>query len=133
MNRRPLVIFGALILVVTAWLALRIHSGQSDPTATATPAANAPDARPAVPPPHPTPAKPESPPDPPQRPNRSWEPPKHKPAKEAYPVAQALPGKPGFVLSPYNNKIIDVRDLPSGTLVSDPTQPPENRAYFRVP
>ena len=31
------------------------------------------------------------------------------------------------------NKIIDVRDLPSGTLVSDPTQPLENRACFRLP
>ena len=48
-------------------------------------------------------------------------------------VASEVPGKPGFVLSPFNNKIIDVRDIPSGTLVADPTYPPSERKYFRVP
>lgn len=55
-----------------------------------------------------------------------------------YPVAKAAPGKEGFVLSPYNNKIIDVRDdagkkLARGTLVSDPTYPATEKKYFRVP
>jgi hypothetical protein len=48
-------------------------------------------------------------------------------------VASEVPGKPGFVLSPFNSKIIDVRDIPSGTLVADPTYPPSERKYFRVP
>lgn len=51
----------------------------------------------------------------------------------AYPVAVAVPGKPGFVFSPYNNGIVDVRAIPSGTLVSDPGFPAEEKKYFRVP
>lgn len=49
--------------------------------------------------------------------------------KQDYPVAKAIPGKPGFVLSPYTNKIIDVREMPPGTLVRDP----EHKAVFRLP
>jgi len=55
-----------------------------------------------------------------------------------YEFAKKAPGKEGFVLSPYNNKIIDVRDdagkkLARGTLVSDPTYPAAEKKYFRVP
>ena len=50
-----------------------------------------------------------------------------------YPTAQAVPGKDGFVFSPYNSKVIDVRDIPSGTLVADPTFAPEEKKRFRVP
>lgn len=50
-----------------------------------------------------------------------------------YPVAVAVPGKPGFVFSPYNNGIVDVRAIPSGTLVSDPGYPAEEKKFFRVP
>jgi len=55
-----------------------------------------------------------------------------------YDFAKKAPGRDGFVLSPYNNKIIDVRDdagkkLPRGTLVSDPTYPASEKKYFRVP
>lgn len=49
------------------------------------------------------------------------------------PVASPVPGKPGFVLSPFNNKIIDVKGIPSGTLVQDPTYPASEKKYFRVP
>ncbi len=62
--------------------------------------------------------------------------PKHKPAPPVdvpHPVAVAVEGKPGFVMSPFNSKIIDVRDMPPGTLVSDPTYPSEEQKYFRVP
>lgn len=62
--------------------------------------------------------------------------PKHKPAPplpEPAPTAAAVKGKPGFIFSPFNNKIIDVRDLPPGTLVADPTYPSEEKKYFRVP
>ena len=47
--------------------------------------------------------------------------------------ANKVPGKEGFVFSPYNNKIVDVRDIPSGTLVQDPTYTGEGKGYFRVP
>ena len=50
-----------------------------------------------------------------------------------YPFANKVPGKEGFVFSPYNNKVVDVRDIPSGTLVQDPTYPASEKKYFRVP
>ena len=34
-----------------------------------------------------------------------------------------FPGKEGFVFSPYNKKVVDVRGIPSGTLVADPMFP----------
>jgi hypothetical protein len=49
------------------------------------------------------------------------------------PVAKVVPGKPGFVFSPFNKKIIDVKGIPSGTLVQDPTFPASEKKYFRVP
>jgi hypothetical protein len=49
------------------------------------------------------------------------------------PVASAIPNSPGMVFSPYNQKIIDVRDLPSRTLVKDPSFPAQDKKYFRVP
>jgi hypothetical protein len=48
-------------------------------------------------------------------------------------TASKVQGKPGFVFSPHNNKVVDVRDIPSGTLVQDPTYPAADRKYFRVP
>ena len=61
-----------------------------------------------------------------------------EPKRTEYPVASKVPGKEGYVFSPYNNKIISVRDeqdrlIPSGTLVQDPTFPPADKKYFRVP
>lgn len=53
--------------------------------------------------------------------------------KRDYTFANKVPGKDGFVFSPYNNKVVDVRDIPSGTLVQDPTYPPAEKKYFRVP
>ena len=50
-----------------------------------------------------------------------------------YSVATKAPGKEGFVLSPYNNKLVDVRDIASGTLVQDPTYTGDGKGYFRVP
>lgn len=50
-----------------------------------------------------------------------------------YAKANKVPGKEGFVFSPYNNKVVDVRDIPSGTLVQDPTYTGEGKGYFRVP
>jgi len=58
-----------------------------------------------------------------------------KPAepKKEYPYATKVPGKDGFVLSPYNTKVIDVRDIPAGTLVQDPNYPASEKKYFRIP
>lgn len=50
-----------------------------------------------------------------------------------YPFASKVPGKQGFVFSPYNKQVIDVREIPSGTLVQDPTYPASEKKYFRVP
>lgn len=49
------------------------------------------------------------------------------------PTAVPVPGKEGIVFSPFNNKPIDVKGFPSGTLVADPTFPIEEKKYFRVP
>ena len=53
--------------------------------------------------------------------------------KPEYSYASKVPGKEGFVFSPYNNKVVDVRDIPSGTLVQDPTYPAAEKKYVRVP
>ena len=45
-------------------------------------------------------------------------------------VAEAAPGRPGFVLSPYvDGRLVDVRGVPSGTVVEDPYA----RRPLRVP
>ncbi len=58
-------------------------------------------------------------------------PPDRKPGD--YPFANPVPGKEGFVFSPYNNKLVDVRDIPSGQLVRDPTYAVSEKKFFRVP
>lgn len=60
-------------------------------------------------------------------------PPPVEPKRNEYAFANKVPGKEGFVFSPYNNKVVDVRDIPSGTLVQDPTYPASEKKYFRVP
>jgi hypothetical protein len=75
--------------------------------------------------------KPELPPN--ERTRPSQPPVERDYPKPEIPVAQAVEGKPGFVLSPFNGKIIDVRDIPPGTLVADPTAPSEEKKHFRVP
>jgi hypothetical protein len=59
-------------------------------------------------------------------------PPEPRPRSD-YPFATPVPGKEGFVFNPYNNNVVDVRDIPSGTLVHDPTDSPADMKYFRVP
>ncbi len=63
----------------------------------------------------------------------SEESPKPAEKKRDYPVASKVPGQDGFVLSPYNNRKIDVRGMESGKLVSDPLYPASEKKYFRVP
>jgi hypothetical protein len=61
-----------------------------------------------------------------------------EPKRNDYPVASKVPGKDGYVFSPYNNKIISVLDeqdrpIASGTLVQDPTYKLSEKKFFRVP
>lgn len=54
------------------------------------------------------------------------------PPKKDYRVAVPIPGKEGFVFNPFTNDPVDVRAIPSLTLVRDPNDPdPEHK--FRVP
>jgi hypothetical protein len=50
-----------------------------------------------------------------------------------YPTATPVPDKPGFVFSPYNQNVVDVRDIPSGTLIADPHFPANEKKYLRAP
>jgi hypothetical protein len=48
-------------------------------------------------------------------------------------TAIPVPGRPGYVTSPHSGKIVDVRDIPPGTLVADPDFPAGEGRHFRVP
>ncbi len=50
-----------------------------------------------------------------------------------HPVALAVPERPGFVYSPFNNRVLDVKGVPSGTLVADPQYPATEKKHFYVP
>ncbi|MFY7817511.1 MAG: hypothetical protein ACOVRB_04015 [Akkermansiaceae bacterium] len=65
--------------------------------------------------------------------NGITDPPKPPTPPKNHPVAAAVPGKPGFVFSPFNNKVVDVRGIASGTLVADPQYPAAEKKHFRVP
>ena len=54
------------------------------------------------------------------------------PPKQNYRTAVAIPGKQGFVFNPFTNDPVDVRSIPSGTLVIDPHDP-KSEHKFRVP
>jgi hypothetical protein len=87
----------------------------------------------------PAPKPPSSPPAPKPKPDSQppddlTPPVDNKPEKPAaIPVARTIPGRPGFVFSPFNNKPIDVEGFPSGSLVADPHFPRDEKKYFRVP
>ena len=49
-----------------------------------------------------------------------------------YRTAMVIPGKPGFVFNPWTNKSVDVRGIPSGTLIRDPNDGDPTHK-FRVP
>ena len=82
-----------------------------------------------LPPSRPTLPEPEPEPAPEPKPG----PPGVKPPSGPRPVAIPVPGKDGFVFSPYNNKVVDVKGFAPGTLVADPTYPMSERKFFRVP
>ena len=86
-----------------------------------TPTANPEASSPATTPSNAASTQPTSPPQPPSKP------------RNEYVYANKVPGREGFVFSPYNNKVIDVRGYTSGQLVMDPTYPPSEKKYFRVP
>ena len=49
-----------------------------------------------------------------------------------YLLGLPLPGRPGYILNPHTNTLVDVRGLRAGTLVRDPRDPVKGRV-FRVP
>jgi hypothetical protein len=53
--------------------------------------------------------------------------------KISYPVALAVPGREGMVLSPFNQRLVDVAGFHSGALVADPHYPLSDKKFFRVP
>ncbi len=54
------------------------------------------------------------------------------PINPAIPVANRVAGRPGYVFNPYNQNIVEVNGLASGTKVQDPLDPnPSN--IFLVP
>ena len=102
--------------------------------------------KPAPKPPKPKPPGPDKPPEPQTQPDPEPtpgpepepqpQPPAPAPAplpKQNAPIARAVPGKPGFVFSPFNNKLIDVQGIARGRLVADPHYPAGEKKYFRVP
>jgi hypothetical protein len=78
--------------------------------------------------------KPQPGPDPKPNPEPSPQTPAPTPpSKQNVPTARAVPGRPGFVFSPFNSKLLDVEGIPSGRLMADPHYPIEEKKYFRVP
>lgn len=71
--------------------------------------------------------------DPPSREPVAVEPAASEVVKPAVPVAKAVPDKPGFVISPYNGKWIDVTGVAPGELMLDPHFPAGEKKHFRVP
>ncbi len=53
--------------------------------------------------------------------------------RESAPEGKPVPGKPGFIFSPYDNKIIDATGLKPGEIVADPTAPAGKVRYIKVP
>ncbi|MFT5905089.1 MAG: hypothetical protein ACI9E1_000679 [Cryomorphaceae bacterium] len=47
-------------------------------------------------------------------------------------IAKIVPGKPGFVFNPFTNGMVDLRGIPAGTKVRDPSDPNPDH-IFRVP
>lgn len=54
-------------------------------------------------------------------------------AQKKPPVAEPVAYKPGFVKSPFSGTFIDVRGIPAGRLVADPTFPASEKKHFRIP
>lgn len=54
-------------------------------------------------------------------------------ARESAPEAKPVPGKAGFIFSPYDNKIIDVTGIKPGDIVADPSAPEGEVRYIKVP
>jgi hypothetical protein len=49
------------------------------------------------------------------------------------PPAQGVPGKQGFIFSPYDNKIIDASGIEPGTVFKDPGSPPDAPRFIKLP
>jgi hypothetical protein len=54
-------------------------------------------------------------------------------ARESAPEGKQVPGKAGFIFSPYDNQIIDVTGMKPGEIVADPTAPAGEVRYIKIP
>ncbi len=45
-------------------------------------------------------------------------------------TAEKVPGRPGFVLNPYNQNMVDVQGIPSGIKIRDPHDPDESHVFL---
>jgi len=126
----------APVAVPTVIPAAPVVQPKAQPKLPATPPATAPEhrAQATTVRPQPLPASQPTAAPPPKRPSNPavGKPPSVAPNAE-WPVANPAPGKPGYVLSPYNHKLILVRGIPSGAVVPDPATPDSDKKYFRVP
>ncbi len=57
---------------------------------------------------------------------------KGRPLVTAIPLARPVPGRPGCVFNPFNQNIVDVEGIPSGTKVVDPLDKDKTHV-FKVP
>lgn len=55
-----------------------------------------------------------------------------KARSEARP-AKPVPGKPGFIISPWDQKELDASGFKAGAVIMDPSSPPEAPRYLQVP
>ena len=50
-----------------------------------------------------------------------------------YPTAKKIAGREGYVISPFNQQVVDVVGMKSGILVSDPRYAAAEKKFFYVP
>lgn len=55
------------------------------------------------------------------------------PLSTEVPHALPVPGREGYVFSPFHNKVVDCKGFARGTLVFDPYDTEKPRRKFRVP
>ena len=60
-------------------------------------------------------------------PNPGNDPASNPPPRKQYRVAATVPGRPGLVIDPFTNVMIDVKGIPGGTLVTNPGDPENDK------
>jgi hypothetical protein len=49
------------------------------------------------------------------------------------PPAKSIPGKPGFVINPYDKTEFDASNMEPGSVVMDPNSTPDSPRFFQIP